>query len=405
MSPRSTAWRSISSTTNGLPSLRAAIRSRNSSATSSASKIDAIISATPSGRSGLSVIVSARRDRRQACSVGRSGCRRWSSSLRYVHSTSTGASFSLRARWSSSSRVEPSAQWMSSTTSSAPPARAAVRSAVTIDSNSRSFACAASPTAGAAFGTASCGNNRLSSRAAPPSSAWICCGERAAKWLPSASTNGRYGSDTSASEHPPQSPVHPSASARSASSWASRVLPMPASPASRTRPPLRSRPTESSASSSAESSASRPTRASQSACFSIARLSQPPSVPPASQETPPRADPESVDEHAASLPSAPMSTTLRHRLRDAPPAQSRLTRGGRLYVLVGLAALAAFYAMPANTLFQDTVYYPAIGLTSVVAIVAGVALYRPAHPWPWILFAAGQLLFVSGDVLFGYYEH
>ena len=29
----------------------------------------------------------------------------------------------------------------------------------------------------------------------------------------------------------------------------------------------------------------------------------------------------------------------------------------------------------------------------------------PPTRWPWLLFAAGQLLFVAGDVLFGYYEH
>jgi class 3 adenylate cyclase len=82
-----------------------------------------------------------------------------------------------------------------------------------------------------------------------------------------------------------------------------------------------------------------------------------------------------------------------------------LTPGGRLYALVGVAALAAFYAMPSDTLFQDAVYYPAIGLAAVAAIVGGVAWYRPAEPWPWLLFAAGHLLFVAGDVLFGYYEH
>ena len=66
-------------------------------------------------------------------------------------------------------------------------------------------------------------------------------GVRPAKWLPSASTNGRYGSATSASEQLPQSTSQPSERARSASSRASRVLPIPASPASSTRPPLPSR--------------------------------------------------------------------------------------------------------------------------------------------------------------------
>ncbi len=96
---------------------------------------------------------------------------------------------------------------------------------------------------------------------------------------------------------------------------------------------------------------------------------------------------------------------MRERPRAAPPERELLSPAVRLYLLVGLAALAAFYAMPYDTLFQDTIYYPAIGLASVVAIVAGVVWYRPAHPLPWLLFAAGQLLFVAGDVLFGVYEH
>ena len=77
----------------------------------------------------------------------------------------------------------------------------------------------------------------------------------------------------------------------------------------------------------------------------------------------------------------------------------------RLYLLVGLAALAVFYAMPYDTLFQDTIYYPALGLASVVTILAAIVWYRPSHVLPWLLFAAGQLLFVAGDALFGVYEH
>jgi adenylate cyclase len=76
-----------------------------------------------------------------------------------------------------------------------------------------------------------------------------------------------------------------------------------------------------------------------------------------------------------------------------------------MYVLVGLLALMGFYAMPHDTLFQDTIYYPAIGLASVAAIVAGVQWHKPAQRLPWLLLAAGQLLFVLGDVLFGLYEH
>jgi class 3 adenylate cyclase len=77
----------------------------------------------------------------------------------------------------------------------------------------------------------------------------------------------------------------------------------------------------------------------------------------------------------------------------------------RLYLLGGLAGLAGFYAMPHDTLFQDTVYYPLLGFASVVTIVAATLWYRPVRPLPWLLFAAGQLCFVLGDVVFGLDQH
>src|SRR5262249_36204627 len=118
-----------------------------------------------------------------------------------------------------------------------------------------------------------------------------------------------------------------------------------------------------------------------------------------------RADLAWVDELAPQLVSAPVPPRIDEGVRAARRGNELLTQGVRLYLLVGVAALAAFYALPDDTRFQDTIYYPAIGLASVVAIVAGVAWYRPEQPWPWMLFAAGQLLFVAGDVVFGYYEH
>jgi len=90
---------------------------------------------------------------------------------------------------------------------------------------------------------------------------------------------------------------------------------------------------------------------------------------------------------------------------ELPPRGDLRSQLPRFYVVAGLAALAGFYALPHDTLFQDTIYYPAIGLSSVVAIAVGIALYRPPRPLPWLLFALGQLLFVLGDVLFGLYEH
>jgi class 3 adenylate cyclase len=82
-----------------------------------------------------------------------------------------------------------------------------------------------------------------------------------------------------------------------------------------------------------------------------------------------------------------------------------LSRVWLAYLVGGLVALVGFYALPRGSAFQDTVYYPLLGATSVAAIVAGVAWYRPRHPAPWLLFAAGQLLFVAGDVTFGLLQH
>jgi class 3 adenylate cyclase len=77
----------------------------------------------------------------------------------------------------------------------------------------------------------------------------------------------------------------------------------------------------------------------------------------------------------------------------------------RLYLAGGLVAICGFYFLPANSFVQDTIYYPLIGLSCVTAILAGIAIYRPARPAPWLLLAAGQLLFVIGDVLFGIDQH
>jgi class 3 adenylate cyclase len=112
-----------------------------------------------------------------------------------------------------------------------------------------------------------------------------------------------------------------------------------------------------------------------------------------------------VDDLTSRLAFAPASTAIGDQLRPGPPRRELLSPVLRLYLLVGLAALAAFYAMPHDSLFQDTIYYPALGFASVVTIVAGIVWYRPSHALPWLLFAAGQLLFVAGDVLFGVYEH
>ena len=66
-------------------------------------------------------------------------------------------------------------------------------------------------------------------------------------------------------------------------------------------------------------------------------------------------------------------------------------------LLAGLAVLV-HRLLPTGSLPQNLVY-DAIGVASVAAIIAGVVIYRPERPQPWLLLAAGQLLFVTGDAL------
>jgi hypothetical protein len=71
------------------------------------------------------------------------------------------------------------------------------------------------------------------------------------------------------------------------------------------------------------------------------------------------------------------------------------------YLAVGVAVLAAYLAFPAG-IPRDAVY-AVVGVSSVVAILAGVRLHRPAHPAAWYLMAAGLVSWVAGDLLFSWY--
>ncbi|MDP9304048.1 MAG: HAMP domain-containing histidine kinase [Actinomycetota bacterium] len=71
--------------------------------------------------------------------------------------------------------------------------------------------------------------------------------------------------------------------------------------------------------------------------------------------------------------------------------------------LVVMAPIVGLYLFgPAA--FNAGPVFNAIGLTAVVAIVVGVRLHRPSDTLPWYLFAAGQALFVFGDVIAYNYE-
>jgi len=70
-----------------------------------------------------------------------------------------------------------------------------------------------------------------------------------------------------------------------------------------------------------------------------------------------------------------------------------------LYVVGALATVGGYYASG-----QTVWIFHLIGLSAAVGIIAGVAIHKPEHRLPWILFAVGQILFVTGDVLSYNYE-
>jgi diguanylate cyclase (GGDEF)-like protein/PAS domain S-box-containing protein len=73
-----------------------------------------------------------------------------------------------------------------------------------------------------------------------------------------------------------------------------------------------------------------------------------------------------------------------------------------LYLCVGVAALVAFLFTQQSR--QDWIFI-LISLSSPVAIVVAIRMWRPVVPAPWILFAAAQSLFLIGDLITYNYVH
>jgi len=66
---------------------------------------------------------------------------------------------------------------------------------------------------------------------------------------------------------------------------------------------------------------------------------------------------------------------------------------------LGLGALGgcAYYFVP--PMAKSGPFFNVLGLSSVVAIAVGIRLNRPDRRLPWVLLAAGQALFIAGDVI------
>ncbi|GGM73402.1 hypothetical protein GCM10007977_088740 [Dactylosporangium sucinum] len=70
----------------------------------------------------------------------------------------------------------------------------------------------------------------------------------------------------------------------------------------------------------------------------------------------------------------------------------------RAYVAAGVALSVGYYLTPDSPL--KTVLWTAVALSSVAAILVGVARHRPPRPLPWLLAAGGLASYAVGEALF-----
>ncbi|MGW1140756.1 aminotransferase class I/II-fold pyridoxal phosphate-dependent enzyme [Streptomyces zhihengii] len=71
-----------------------------------------------------------------------------------------------------------------------------------------------------------------------------------------------------------------------------------------------------------------------------------------------------------------------------------------IYVLCVIPPVVVYLAVPD----RHTVAWAVIGLGSVVAILAGIHVNRPARRWPWLLLAAANFTFTAGDTSYNILE-
>src|SRR3954469_19564664 len=75
-----------------------------------------------------------------------------------------------------------------------------------------------------------------------------------------------------------------------------------------------------------------------------------------------------------------------------------------LYLAAGVLAVGGYFLLPPDGLARNLAYN-VIGLVSGLAILVAVRLHRPERPAMWYWFAAGQIVWVAGDVIYEYYQY
>jgi two-component system, cell cycle response regulator len=93
------------------------------------------------------------------------------------------------------------------------------------------------------------------------------------------------------------------------------------------------------------------------------------------------------------------STTVNHDRVNLHVSQrvQRVPHLWWIYVAIGLLVLAVYFLLPVE---QKSVVYTVIGVSAALAMVVGVLIHRPAAPLGWLLLAAGQISYATGDVLY-----
>lgn len=73
------------------------------------------------------------------------------------------------------------------------------------------------------------------------------------------------------------------------------------------------------------------------------------------------------------------------------------------YLAAGAMAVILHASLETGSMTQSLVY-DAIGASAVVVALVAIRRWRPDRMLPWLLMAAGQALFVAGDLAWNYYE-
>lgn len=86
--------------------------------------------------------------------------------------------------------------------------------------------------------------------------------------------------------------------------------------------------------------------------------------------------------------------------RTAGPRDPLRFRAWCIYLIAGIPLSLLYFWLPADT--AKVVMWPIIGWSSVIAIVVGVRLNRPATPIAWYMLAGGVSTLIIGDNLYSF---